>query len=34
MLIHNPAITGKLAAALTVAALHVGLYALLRVFVP
>jgi hypothetical protein len=30
----NQSIAGKLAAVLTVSALHVGLYDLLRVFVP
>jgi hypothetical protein len=30
----DPSITGKLAAALTVSAPHVGLYDLLRLFVP
>jgi hypothetical protein len=34
MFIVNPSIVGKLAAALTVCALHVGLYDVLRVFVP
>jgi hypothetical protein len=34
MFILDPSITGKLAVALTVTALHVALYDLLRVFVP
>lgn len=34
MFIVNPSIAAKLATALTVSALHVGLYDLLRVFVP
>jgi len=34
MFIRYPSIVGKLAAALTVSALHVGFYDLLRVFVP
>jgi hypothetical protein len=34
MFIVNPSIAGKLAAALTVSALHLGLYDLLRIFVP
>jgi len=34
MFTHNPAIAEKLTVALTVCALHVGLYDLLRVFLP